>query len=162
MAQGRFDGSIPDRHDEVSFRPRSNAEEAHTARIAYVDPVVNPDSRTVRVRAEMANHRGRLKPNTLVRGTVRSNGQMGERLVVPTSAVLWTRPRSIVYLKDPDAEVPTFETREVGLGPRVGDHHVIEDGLEAGEEVVIHGTFKVDSEFQISERYSMMNRGADR
>jgi len=144
--------------DEVSFRLRSNAGPTHTAHITYVDPVVDADSRTVRVRTEVQNSAGRLKPGMLVRGTVQSSGRLGEALTVPASAVLWTGPRSIVYLKAPATEVPTFEAREVELGPRAGDRYVIAEGLEAGDEVVTNGAFKIDSEFQITDRYSMMNR----
>jgi Cu(I)/Ag(I) efflux system membrane fusion protein len=81
-----------------------------------------------------------------------------EKIVVPASAVLWTGPRSLVYVKDPGAQTPRFEVREVELGPRTGDHYIIESGLEEGEEVVFNGNFRIDSEFQLSDRFSMMNQ----
>ena len=142
--------------DEVSFRMRSNPGQNHTAQITYIDPVVDGKSRTARVRAEMNNPQGRLKPDMLVRGTVHS--EMPDGLMVPASAVLWTGPRSLVYVKDTDADVPRFEVREVELGPRAGDFYVIEEGVEAGEEVVFHGAFRLDSEMQLADRFSMMNR----
>ena len=142
--------------DEVSFRMRSNPGENHTAQITYIDPVVDGGSRTARVRAEMSNPQGELKPDMLVRGTVHS--EMAEGLMVPKSAVLWTGPRSLVYVKDTDADVPRFEVRDVELGPRAGDFYVIEDGVEEGEHVVFHGAFRLDSEMQLADRFSMMNR----
>lgn len=143
--------------DEVSFRLRSDPGTEHTAPITYIDPVVDGSSRTVRVRVEMPNPAGRLKPDMLARGTVRSTGQQGPQVTVPASAVLWTGPRSVVYVKDPSGDVPRFAMREVTLGPRVGDDYVIKSGVEAGEHVVTSGAFTVDSEFQLANRPSMMN-----
>jgi len=72
--------------------------------------------------------------------------------------VLWTGPRSVVYVYDGSGDTARFEAREVTLGHRAGDFYVIEDGLEEGEEVVFHGAFKIDSEMQLADRFSMMNR----
>jgi membrane fusion protein, copper/silver efflux system len=41
---------------------------------------------------------------------------------------------------------------------KAGDYYVIEGGLEEGEESVFNGAFRVDSEFQLADRFSMMNR----
>ena len=82
-----------------------------------------------------------------------------EKLMVPASSVLWTGPRSLLYVKDTDAEMARFEVREVELGPKTGDYYVIEEGgLEEGEEVVFHGAFRIDSEMQLADKFSMMNR----
>jgi Cu(I)/Ag(I) efflux system membrane fusion protein len=93
----------------------------------------------------------------LVRGTLLSNLE-SEKLMVPASSVLWTGPRSLVYVKDTSVEVPRFEVREVELGVRSGDYYVIEEGLDEGEEVVFNGNFRIDSEFQLADKFSMMNR----
>ncbi len=78
-------------------------------------------------------------------------------VVVPRSAVLFTGVRSIVYVRDPDAEEPTYELREVVLGPRAGDFYIVREGLDEGEEVVIKGAFRVDSAMQIAGKPSMMS-----
>lgn len=140
----------------VTFHARGQASDTHEATISYIDPMIDPDSRTVRVRAEIANPGGRLKPDMLVRGTIQADAE-AEQLVVPSSAVLWTGPRSLVYVHDTQADAPRFEAREVTLGPRMGNDYVITDGLEAGEHVVTHGAFRIDSEFQLADRRSMMN-----
>ena len=72
--------------------------------------------------------------------------------------VLWTGPRSLVYVQDTTVDLPRFEVREVELGVRAGDYYVIEEGVEEGEEVVFHGNFRIDSEMQLADRFSMMNR----
>jgi len=78
-------------------------------------------------------------------------------LVVPTSAVLRTGKRSVVYVEDPNAERPTYEGREIVIGPRAGDVLLVESGLGEGERVVTNGAFKIDSSLQIQAKPSMMN-----
>ena len=72
-------------------------------------------------------------------------------LVVPASAVLITGKRAVLYVRLPQREgeedkAPIFEGRVVQLGPRAGDAYVIVAGLEEGEEVVVSGAFRIDSE----------------
>jgi Cu(I)/Ag(I) efflux system membrane fusion protein len=78
-------------------------------------------------------------------------------IIVPSSAVLRTGKRAVVYVQVPNTERPTFEGREIVLGPRAGDRYIVEAGLEAGEEVVTRGAFKIDSALQIQAKPSMMN-----
>lgn len=143
--------------DSVRFRLRGEALAHHHAVVSFIDPVVHPQRRTVGVRADIDNAGGRLRPDMLATGSLRA--EMAEpKLMVPVTAVLWTGPRSLVYVRDPEADVPTFRVREVELGPRAGDFYVIHDGLEEGEDVVFNGVFRIDSEFQLADRFSMMNR----
>ncbi len=147
-----------DTGDTVDFTVRSHPGKIFNARITYIDPFINPETRTARVRAEVENSEGTLKPDMLARGTV--NGTIGndEALMVPRSAVMWTGKRSIVFVKQTEREVPTFEPRLVTLGQRAGDYYVIEEGVEEGEQVVTHGNFKLDSAAQLADKLSMMNR----
>ncbi|MDX1695860.1 MAG: efflux RND transporter periplasmic adaptor subunit [Ketobacteraceae bacterium] len=78
-------------------------------------------------------------------------------LVIPASAPLITGKRAIVFIKVPDQDRPTFESREITLGPRAGDYYIVASGLHAHEEVVTKGAFKIDSAMQISAKPSMMN-----
>jgi Cu(I)/Ag(I) efflux system membrane fusion protein len=95
-----------------------------------------------------------------VTGTVKSKlNTYRNHLVVPRSAVLWTGPRSIVYVKQPGADEPVFAMREVRLGPMLGNSYVITDGLAEGEEIVTQGAFSVDATAQLEGKPSMMNSG---
>jgi len=136
--------------------------------IVFIDPILTEDTRTVRVRLETDNRQGLLKPGMFVRATVaiefsekRSiNREVGEDqlpLVIPASAPLLTGKRAIVYVRLPDRQQPTFEGREVVLGPRAGDHYLVVSGLTEGELVVVKGNFKIDSALQIQARPSMMS-----
>jgi Cu(I)/Ag(I) efflux system membrane fusion protein len=78
-------------------------------------------------------------------------------LVIPASAPLITGERAVVYVQVPDVNVPTFEGREVVLGPRAGDYYLVKSGLSEGEMVVTKGNFKIDADLQIHAKPSMMN-----
>ncbi len=78
-------------------------------------------------------------------------------LVIPATAPLITGKRAIVYVEVPHTERPTYELREVVLGPRAGDSYLVYKGLQEGERVVTKGNFKIDSAMQILARASMMN-----
>jgi len=78
-------------------------------------------------------------------------------LTIPAAAPLITGKRSIVYVELPKTEQPTYELREVVLGPKTADKYVVYEGLKEGERVVTHGNFKIDSAMQILARSSMMH-----
>ena len=78
-------------------------------------------------------------------------------IIVPSSAVLQTGKRAVVYVEKPNAERPTYDGREIVLGPRAGDNYIVISGLESGDRVVTNGAFKIDSALQIQAKPSMMN-----
>ena len=78
-------------------------------------------------------------------------------LSVPVSAPLITGKRAVVYVELADRSQPTYQMREVKLGPRAGDRYVVLEGLAEGEAVVIEGNFKLDSAMQLLGKPSMMS-----
>jgi membrane fusion protein, copper/silver efflux system len=142
---------------QVRFSTQSQPGREFEGTIALIEPAVG-SARTARVRVEIDNPDGRLKPGMFARGTaVRDGGESGAApLVVPASAPLVTGQRALVYVQDPKADRPTFEAREIELGARAGAWQVVTAGLDEGELVVSHGAFKIDSELQIRGRPSMM------
>ncbi len=141
----------------INFTLRSRPGDEREATVTFVEPTLDTSRRTVRVRAEAGNRDGTLRPGMLVSGNVQIDAQQPE-LLIPASAVLWTGPRSVVYVRDMEADSPRFEAREVTLGSRSGDFYVIYDGISEGEHVVFNGAFKIDSEMQLADKFSMMNR----
>jgi Cu(I)/Ag(I) efflux system membrane fusion protein len=145
----------------VEFTSPSFPGEVFEGGISFIDPFVDPATRSVGVRAIVGNEDFRLKPEMFVRGVVASEledgGAVDGRLLVPASAPLITGTRAIVYIDVSDAEGPLFEGREVKLGPRAGDSYVVVSGLEEGDLVVTNGAFKIDSELQIQAKPSMMS-----
>jgi Cu(I)/Ag(I) efflux system membrane fusion protein len=164
--------------DKVSFTVASQPGETYNTRVTFIDPAIDPTTRTAAVRAEVSNRRGRLKPEMFLEGTLSPGpspkergdvgGERGEvgvggeagvgRFVIPRSAVLWTGERSVAYVELPDMEVPTYEFREITLGERVGEGYRITSGLAAGDRVVVNGAFQIDAAAQLNNKASMMNR----
>jgi membrane fusion protein, copper/silver efflux system len=145
--------------DEVEYTVASLPNRIFKARITFIDPVVNPQTRVALLRAEVTNVGDLLKPDMFVRGTIKAKTEVNAgTLIVPKTAVLWTGPRSVVYVEVPDANVPSFEFREVEVGDAVGSNYLIKSGLEPGERVVKNGVFVIDAAAQLNNMASMMNR----
>jgi len=125
--------------------------------ITFIDPVLDPVTRVARVRIEVNNQGGKLKPEMFATGIVNAKlNQDKNKLVIPRSAVLWTGKRSVVYVKQQGDE-PIFKIREIELGPMLGNSYVVENGLMEGEEIVTQGAFSVDASAQLEGKPSMMN-----
>jgi len=131
----------------------------YSANILFIDPVIDPVNRVAKVRVEVNNSGGKLKPEMFANGTVKANlTEYRDKLVIPRSAVLWTGKRSVVYVKQPNSTEVNFKMREIELGPMLGNSYVVESGLTDGEEIVTDGTFSVDAAAQLAGKPSMMNR----
>ena len=148
---------------KVRFTTESLPGTGFEGTIAFIEPLVGA-ARTVRVRVELPNPDGRLKPGMFARGVAIAGAQHAAHapLVIPASAPLVTGRRALVYVQQPDVVRPTFEAREVELGARAGEWQVVTAGLEEGELVVSHGAFKIDAELQIRGRPSMMQPAGGR
>jgi len=194
---------------KVEFTAEALPGVTYEGRIAFIEPYLDQATRTIKVRLNVSNRDGKLKPDMFVRAIVRpvlaKGGQivdpdlagkwispmhpeivkdrpgkcdicgmdlvpaeslgfvakadelLEEPLVIPASAALVTGTRAVVYVEVPGAEAPTYEGREILLGPRAGDYYVVRSGLQEGERVVTNGNFKIDSALQIMARPSMMS-----
>ena len=142
----------------ISFTTRAYPDRTFESKISYIDPLIDPDTRVAQVRAEVNNSSGLLKPEMFIEGKVQAKVKNNnEALSVPKSAVLWTGKRSVVYIKLPDSEVPSFQYQEVELGKSLGDKFEILEGLNPGDEIVVHGSFVIDASAQLNNQTSMMN-----
>jgi len=129
-----------------------------SAKIDFIDPILNNATRTVSVRATLNNKDNYLKPGMLITSEIAVSSKADNLFVmVPKTAVMWTGKRSVVYVKASKSE-PIFEMREVKLGSDSGTNFEVLEGLESGEEVVFNGTFTVDAAAQLQGKASMMNR----
>ncbi len=145
--------------DKIRFTVSSVPRKTFESKVTFIDPVMDSKSRVAKLRTETENKKGMLKPGMFAEGTLTSdNLGSGQTLIVPRSSVMWTGKRSVVYVKQPDMEQPTFKLREVLLGSSLGDRYIIEEGLDEGEEIVTHGTFAVDAAAQLGGKPSMMSR----
>ncbi len=145
--------------DQIDFTVSSVPGKTFNSTVTFIDPLMDEKSRVARIRAEAGNREGLLKPGMFAEGTMTSdNIGSGEELIIPSSSVMWTGKRSVVYVKQPERERPTFALREIVLGPSLGDSYMVQEGLERNEEIVTHGTFAVDAAAQLAGKPSMMNQ----
>jgi Cu(I)/Ag(I) efflux system membrane fusion protein len=139
----------------------SYPNETFTAKVSFVAPLLNKQTRTLEVRAELDNKKGMLKPGMFVQAAVEvANKRDGEVLTIPESAVLWTGTRSLVYVQ-PNPNSSTFEMREVELGNLMNGSYAVNSGLQSGEMIVAKGTFTVDAAAQLQGKKSMMNQDGE-
>ena len=206
-----YEADLPWLHygQTAHFTAEAYPGETFAGKIAFIEPLVDAKTRTVKLRVNLPNADARLKPGMFVRAVVRSEiathgrvrdpGLAGKwispmhpeivkdqagtcdicgmplvraeelgyvphaatdadrPLVIPASAPLITGKRAVVYVAVPGTQKPTFEGREVVLGPRAGNFYLVESGLEEGDIAVTNGNFKIDSALQILAKPSMMN-----
>jgi Cu(I)/Ag(I) efflux system membrane fusion protein len=126
----------------VSISARSFPGRTFAGKIAVIYPQVNRDTRTVRVRIELANPDAVLLPDMYVDAEI-DTADAAPVLAVPDNAVLDTGSRQSVLV---DKGEGRFEPREVKLGRRGGGYVEVRDGLADGEAVVTSANFLIDAE----------------
>lgn len=193
---------------KITFTTEAYPSEKFIGQIAFIEPILNDKTRTVKVRVNVPNPTGKLKPDMFVHGIVQAQIAADGRvidpdlvgkwicpfhpsvtedkpgtcnicgmtlvtaeslgyvsaepaaksipLVIPVAAALVTGTRAVVYVEIPGTEQPTFEGREIVLGPRAGNYYLVRSGLKEGELVVTYGNFNIDSALQIQAKPSMM------
>jgi cobalt-zinc-cadmium efflux system membrane fusion protein len=109
-------------------------EEVFAGTVSYIGDLVDDETRTITVRAEVGNQDHRLKPGMFADVTILLNGGI-ERLVVPQAAILEEGRRKIVFVKSADS----FRLCEIETGVVDGDHLEVRRGLVAGDAVVVEG-----------------------
>ena len=124
--------------------------------VTYIYPVLDPKTRTVKVRFELPNPGWRLKPDMFANVTLEI--PLGDRLVVPNTAVLDSGKRQVVFV---DTGQGMFEARNVTLGVRSREWYEVLEGVKEGEMVVTSGNFLIDSESALGAATGMMMPGMD-
>ena len=128
----------------VSITSQSYPGHPFNGRVSFIYPFLDPKTRTVKVRVELANPGLKLKPDMFVNALIKS--PLGATLAVPVSAVMDTGKRQIVWV---EMQAGMFEPRDVQVGARVGDQVQIISGLAKGEKVAATGGYLIDSESQL-------------
>ncbi|GAB6395104.1 MAG: efflux RND transporter periplasmic adaptor subunit [Bacteroidales bacterium] len=144
--------------DRVEYTLPALPGKRYRGRISFIDPALDKTTRTAKVRVETPNPDMSLKPEMYAGAVIHASfGKRSGEIIIPQTAVLWTGKRSIVYVKQPDSEMPVFKLREIELGSSLGDSYIVLSGLAEGEEIVSAGVFAVDASAQLESRRSMMN-----
>ena len=112
--------------------------------VAFISYIVEPSTRTMKVRFDFDNPNEQLKPGMYA--TVEIQIKIGRELAVPESAVIDTGQRKIVFVSTGKGR---FEPREVQLGFKAGSYYQVISGLMTDEEVVTSAQFLIDSESRL-------------
>lgn len=133
--------------------------------IEFIDPIIDPRTRTAQVRVGLQNKDGRLKPGMVVNATIqRALTQPGDPLplVIPKTAPLFAGKRALVYVeKQTDAQGSIYLGKQVKLGALVNDQYIVLAGLSRGDKVVTHGAFAIDADLQMRGGLSLLSRPDD-
>lgn len=114
--------------------------------VTYIDPQLDPTTRTAKVRVELPNPNRELKIGMYVRVALASTGNSEKTVpVVPTSAVQNINGQQIVFV--PTADPNVFELRPVRLGVESGGRYQVLEGLTVGDKVVTNGSFALRAEW---------------
>jgi len=141
VAEGDLAEIKPGMRATVRFRAYRN--EPVDGVVTFIYPDVRPETRTVRVRIEVANPDGRLKPDMYADVAFQVEAGHSTVTAVPTSAIIDNGTKQIVLVAKGEGR---FEPRAVKLGRRGDDHVEIVEGLRQGEEIVTTATFLIDAE----------------
>jgi len=147
---------------DVQIAVRAFPGEDFEGKVTFIDPTLDPRTRTAQVRVQLGNRSGRLRPGMFAEATVATragdepDGEQGP-LIVPASAPLFTGRRAVVYVEVRDGNTVAYEPRTVRLGPRAGNAYPVVAGLSEGERVVTRGAFTLDADLQIQGGPSMMS-----
>lgn len=123
---------------------QADASQSFDGALDEILPEISTATRTLKVRFEVDNTKGKLTPGMLLRLQVA--GPAGSRLVVTSEAVIRTGRRAVVIVRKADG---AFEPRDVSTGADLGDDTEVVSGLAEGEQVVASGQFLIDSEARL-------------
>ena len=140
----------------VKIRVDAYPDRVFSGTLTFVYPTVTPETRTAKVRIELANPGGLLKPAMYARVEIASSRGHGKVLAVPDSAVLDTGTRQLVLV---ERGAGAFEPRTVKLGMRTDGYIEVLDGLKAGESVVVSANFLIDAESNLKAALSGFGTG---
>ncbi|HZV82178.1 MAG TPA: efflux RND transporter periplasmic adaptor subunit [Geobacteraceae bacterium] len=141
-----YENEFPNIHigQQVEIRSQSFPGRPFNGRISYIYPFLDPKTRTVKARVEMANPGMKLKPDMFVNAVIKV--PLGSAIVVPITAVIDTGKRRVVWV---ESQPGMFEPRDVQVGQQTDDKVQILSGLNPGDKVAVSGAYLIDSESQL-------------
>lgn len=125
-----------------------------TGKVSFIYPTLATETRTVKVRVELANNAGLLKPGLYGTLILSASDTQQSQVAVPDSAVIDTGKRQIVLLSRGEGR---FEPRAVKLGGLADGYYAVLEGLVEGDQVVTHANFLIDAESNLKAALDGMN-----
>ncbi len=112
-------------------------------KITYISDLVDEKLRTVKIRVEVDNRQGFLKPNMYVEGRIENRLEQKAILAVPEEAIQNLEGEKVVFVRE---EGDIFAVRHIMVGYKIGDNRVVTQGLSPGERIVVRGAFYLKAE----------------
>ncbi|KXJ98030.1 MAG: RND family efflux transporter MFP subunit [Acidobacteria bacterium OLB17] len=136
----------------ASVKTTALGEQTINARVTYIDPGINEDTRTAKVRLAVDNPGERLRPGMFVEVGFQTgtSSATGEELVVKSDAIQRVGEKTVVFVPK-ENEPGAFEVREVEAGGEIEGYTRIRAGLQLGEKVVTKGSFVLKTQLQKGE-----------
>jgi len=122
-------------------------------KVSYINPQVDPQTRTLKVRLEFSNPKFELKPQMYAHVEIKVN--YGNQIVVPQAAILDSGMQQTIFVASSDGY---FEPRQVEIGARLDDRVIVLSGVKTGETIVTSGNFLIDSESRLKSAMGGMKR----
>src|SRR5579863_7913492 len=113
-------------------------------RVDFIQPQIDPMTRTAKVRCEFTNPKGQLLPGMFAH--VALDLPMGVQTVIPDTAVLRTGTHNVAFIDRGDGYLTPAQ---IELGPHVGNEFIVLKGLSPGQQIVSSANFLIDSEGQL-------------
>ncbi len=126
-----------------------------SGRVIFLDPILDPKTRTAKVRLEFPNPKGELRPELYGEALLKGPSHRG--ILVPLDAVLDAGTQKVVFIALGEGR---FEPREVTTGLTVGERVEVLTGLKPGEEVIVRANFLVDSESRLKSALAHLSQKA--
>jgi membrane fusion protein, copper/silver efflux system len=141
---------------KVKLKVKSYPGEDFIGKVSFIYPVINPQTRTVKVRSEFSSLNNKLKPQMFGESIFNSNA--GSGLLVPSDAIIFSGNKNVVWVKTSDG---IFEARTVSVGQKNNDKYQILSGLNEGDEIAASGGFLIDSESQLKSGNTPAHQHSD-
>ncbi|HZJ56463.1 MAG TPA: efflux RND transporter periplasmic adaptor subunit [Myxococcaceae bacterium] len=120
-------------------------------KVIFIDPMLDPKTRTAKVRLAFPNPTGELKPEMFGEVTLRAPARKG--VSIPTDAIIDSGTRKVVFVSLGEGK---FRPQEVKIGTTDGDRSEVLEGLKPGDQVVTRANFLVDSESRLRASLSAL------
>jgi len=114
-----------------------------SGKVGFIYPTLTTETRTIKVRIELANNVGLLKPGLYGSATLLAGQEKLKRLAVPDSAVIDSGTRQVVLVQKTEGR---FKPQRVKLGRQADGYWEVLEGLNVGDEVVTRANFLIDAE----------------
>ncbi|MDB9744028.1 efflux RND transporter periplasmic adaptor subunit, partial [Fibrobacterales bacterium] len=139
------------KNQQVELKTESLTGQSFKAKVEFIHPILDQNTRTIQVRLSLRNTQGLLKPGMLM--TAKLSSQASSKLLIPETAPLITGKQAFVYVEESPG---VYSGRIVTLGGLHQGFYEVLQGLTEGEVIVSRGAFKIDAAMQIQALPSMM------